>query len=270
MSRISTIDTTLVETKSGNEYLITAIDYATSMGIAFATPERSADVAINLLEELIWTYGLPKYVLTDNGAEFRSTKFQAMLSRYGIQHKRTSPGHPQTNGKVERLNHELVQRLQRMSVDDRNNWDQYLRRALFAFHAHTNARLGCSPFFLQYGVDPVLPSSATIQQEAPLSDVELEEARTARKTYVQDLQKYRTGAVDKYHAGLERIAAKLDEYSKESIIPGDLVMREVPSGSKMQPKWDGPFVVLASSDKDVYQLATDSSEPGQCCYSVQF
>jgi transposase InsO family protein len=74
---------------------------------------------------------------------------QAMLSRYNIQHKRTSPGHPQTNGKVERLNHELIQRLQRMTVDDRENWDLYLRKALFAFHSHTNARLGCSPFYLQ-------------------------------------------------------------------------------------------------------------------------
>jgi len=26
--------------------------------------------------------------------------------------------------------------------------------------------------------------------------------------------------------------------------------------SKLYPKWDGPFVILASTDKDVYQLAT--------------
>ena len=154
------------------------------------------------------------------------------------------------------MNHELVQRLQRITVDDRGNWDQYLRRALFAFHAHTNARLCCSPFFLQYGVDPVLPSSATIQHEAPFSNVEFEDARVARKTYVQDLQKYRTDAMDKHRAGLERIAAKRDEYLKEPIIPGDLVMRIISQDSKIHPKWDGPFLVLASSEKDVYQLAT--------------
>jgi len=62
----------LVKTKSGKEYLITAIDLATSTPIAHALSERSAEAAIELLEELIWTYGLPKYVLTDNGSEFRS------------------------------------------------------------------------------------------------------------------------------------------------------------------------------------------------------
>ena len=40
-------------------------------------------------------------------------------------------------------------------------------------------------------------------------------------------------------------------------MPGDLVMRDILSPStKLHPKWDGPFVVLASTDKDVYQLAT--------------
>jgi hypothetical protein len=56
----------LIKTKKGNEYRITAIDFATSTGIAYALPECSADAACELLEELIWTYGLPKYILTNN------------------------------------------------------------------------------------------------------------------------------------------------------------------------------------------------------------
>jgi len=41
------------------------------------------------------------------------------------------------------------------------------------------------------------------------------------------------------------------------IMPGDLVMRTpLNRKTKLHPKWDGPFVVLASTDTDVYQLAT--------------
>jgi len=93
----------LVKTRSGNEYLITAIDLATSKAHAYPLAESSAEAVIDVLKELIWTYGLPKYVLTDNGSEFRSDTFEAALGRYGIKHKRTTPGHPQTNGKVECL-----------------------------------------------------------------------------------------------------------------------------------------------------------------------
>src|SRR5438105_1650837 len=56
-------------------------------------------------------------------------------------HSYTSPGHPQTNGKVEQLNHELVQRLQCISTKEghqHDKWDQYLPQALLAFHAHKN------------------------------------------------------------------------------------------------------------------------------------
>src|SRR5947207_15491936 len=157
----------------------------------FPLAERSAEVAIDMLEELIWTYGLPEYVLTDNGSEFRSDAFEAALGRYGIKHKHTTPGHPQTNGKVERLNHELVKRLQRMTTDDRENWDLYIRKALFAFHAHVNQRIGCSPFFLQYGVEPVLPSTSESLLEVPLSRMERETARLTSREYVQALQTYR-------------------------------------------------------------------------------
>src|SRR5213078_456949 len=149
-------------------------------------------------------------------------------------------------------NHELVKRLQRMTTEDRENWDLYVRKALFAFHAHINQRIGCSPFFLQYGVEPILPSTADTVLEVPLSRVEKETARLARQEYVQDLQKYRTDAAAKYRAALERLAAQRDDASIEQpITAGDLVMRDIPNPkSKLHPRWDGPFVVLEASDKN--------------------
>ena len=247
----------LVGTPSGNQYLITAIDFNTSKALAYPLSARSADSAVELLEEIVWTYGRPKQFVTDNGMEFRSDKFLAAAKRYDIDLKRTSPGHPQTNGKVERLNHELVQRLQRLSVNDTSNWDLYLRQALFAFHAHTNRRLGCSPFYLQHGVEPILPSTSTYH-EKPLSNVERLETQEERRQHVQDLRKYRTDAANKYKESITKMAdARDDGNFSTPISPGDLVMREVLNRkTKLHPKWDGPFVVLDSTDKDTYQLAT--------------
>src|SRR5437762_8751898 len=89
----------LVKTHRGYMYIITAIDYSTSRALAWPLEERSAAAAIEILEEIIWTHGKPAEIITDNGEEFRSQEFQAVLKRYGIQHNRTSPGHPQTNSK---------------------------------------------------------------------------------------------------------------------------------------------------------------------------
>ena len=250
----------LEKTPRQMEYLITAIDYCTSKTIAYPLTARSAEAAIEVLEEIVWTYGKPSEIITDNGEEFRSKKFQAVRKRYDIHHNRTSPGHPQTNGKVERLNHELVQRLQRISAENDHqikDWDLYLRQALFAFQAHTNTRLGATPFFLQYGTEPILPSTSIVSN--PVTRVEIEEATEHRRKHVQDLSKYRTDAAKKYQEALETLARTRDNSSSSDtpILTGDLVMRlHLNRKSKLHPKWDGPFVVLDSSSKDVYQLGT--------------
>ena len=250
---------TLKLSKHGNKYIITAIDYCTWKAIAYALPKRSHEAAIKILEEIIWTYGKPAQIVHDNGEEFRSKEFQAICKRYGIRSCPTTPGHPQTNGKVERLNYELIQRLQRICKEkghDLTDWDVYLPQALFAFHAHPHSRIGMTPFYLQHGVEPVLPSTETISK--PITQVEISEAAEHRWKHVQDLSKYRSDAQVKYRQAMERLARNREEYaSREAIQDGDLVMREVLNReSKLDPRWDGPFVAIASSDKDVYQIST--------------
>ena len=245
--------------KKGNQYLITAIDYGTSKAFAIPIPKRSHEVAIDLLEDIIWTYGKPAQVVHDNGEEFRSKEFQAVCRRYGIRSTPTTPGHPQTNGKVERLNHELIQRLQRISAEeghDLTNWDIYIRQALFAFHAHPHSRLGTTPFYLQHGVEPVLPSTSITSK--PVTRMEIAEATEHRRKHVQNLEKYRSDMQDKYREAMKQLARNREEYaSREGIQDGDLVMREVLNHkSKLHPKYDGPFVATGSTNKDVYQLST--------------
>ncbi len=57
---------------------------------------------ISCLKEAIERYGRPLSILTDNGSCFQK-QFEVFLATLSIAHKRCSIGHPQTNGKVERL-----------------------------------------------------------------------------------------------------------------------------------------------------------------------
>ena len=161
---------------------------------------------MDLIRYIIYDCGKPSTILSDNGEEFRGSEFESFLAKYKICHSYTSPGHPQTNGKVERLNHELVQRLQRISAEEghqRDKWDQYLPQALLAFHAHKNQRVGCSPFYLQYGVEPVLPHTSIVT--APSTQLEREIAKQDRRTKVKDLDKHRTEAAERYRTALEKL-----------------------------------------------------------------
>ena len=48
-------------------------------------------------------------IITDNGGQFVSAAFQELMTIPGINHVRTSVGHPQTNGKIERFHRTLAE-----------------------------------------------------------------------------------------------------------------------------------------------------------------
>src|SRR5579859_4260644 len=193
-------------------YLLTAIDYATSKAYAKAYPAWSGEAVVAMVRHIIYSCRKPSQIITDNGEEFRGSEFEAYVRKYEIKHDHTSPGHPQMNGKVERLNHELVQCLQCISIDgphEREDWDLYLLQALLAFHTHRNQRFRCSPFYLQYGIEPVLPHESLITSRVTM--IEREIAKHDRHTKVQNLEKYRTEAANQYRAAIEKLAQILDD-----------------------------------------------------------
>lgn len=49
-------------------------------------------------------YGLPRDIITDDGPQFAGNKIAATLKNYHVQHKITTPYHPQANGQVESSN----------------------------------------------------------------------------------------------------------------------------------------------------------------------
>jgi hypothetical protein len=91
----------LPETKSGNKYILVAIDHYSKWCEAKAVADHGAKTAAKFLEDdLICRYGVPRFVLTDNGGEW-GAEFDVMCKDYAIQHERTSPQWPQCNGMAE-------------------------------------------------------------------------------------------------------------------------------------------------------------------------
>ena len=154
----------LPKTDRGNKYLLTAINLGTDWTIAQAIPKRSSDAVVSMLQYIIYTYGKPVSVLTDNGEEFLSYQVRNFLRRFDIQHRHTTPYHPQTNGRLERFNDVLTQMLARMSAPERQTaYDECLPNALLAHRAHTISSTGMSPFFLLYGREARLPDDRVFE-----------------------------------------------------------------------------------------------------------
>ena len=57
---------------------------------------------IKALRRRFPVFGLPVHIVSDNGTQFTSSEFESFLSKNGIAHTCTAPGHPKTNSLAER------------------------------------------------------------------------------------------------------------------------------------------------------------------------
>ncbi len=93
--------------RPGWEYLHVCVDDASRAAYTAILPDETAESAIEFLWfSVAWyaSHGIKiERVLTDNGACYKSWKFRDACREFGIQHKRTRPYRPQTNGKAERF-----------------------------------------------------------------------------------------------------------------------------------------------------------------------
>jgi hypothetical protein len=69
---------------------------------AHIVSSTSSAVTIEKLRATFATHGLPQTVVSDNGPAFTSSEFQQFMRCTGIEHLRSTPYHPSSNGLAER------------------------------------------------------------------------------------------------------------------------------------------------------------------------
>jgi transposase InsO family protein/predicted aspartyl protease len=92
----------------GYKYLVTMIDRVTGWPEAFPACDITADtVARVLYEGWVARFGCPWKITSDQGRQFESAIFAELMKYLGVTKLRTTPYHPQSNGKLERWHRNL-------------------------------------------------------------------------------------------------------------------------------------------------------------------
>jgi len=63
----------------------------------------TTDTTVKHLRQIFATHGLPRQIISNNGPQFVSATFQKFCEARGIQHTKTAPYSPRSNGETERL-----------------------------------------------------------------------------------------------------------------------------------------------------------------------
>ena len=135
---------------------MTIIDDLT--GWPFPIPDESTDTIVStFINEYLLVHMCPRYILSDNGMEFKNNLMDQVLQQLGIDRIFSTPYHPQSNGKLEVFHKYLKPTLKKLCKRDPTNWDKYLNQVLASYRITPNLAMAETPFFLVYGRDPNLP-----------------------------------------------------------------------------------------------------------------
>lgn len=97
------------------KYLLVIVDHLTHYVEAFPTARATAhDVVKIILEEVIPRYGILVAVDSDQGPHFTSKVTKDIFNTLRIQWKHHTPWHPQSSGRVERMNGEIKKQLTKL------------------------------------------------------------------------------------------------------------------------------------------------------------
>jgi transposase InsO family protein len=88
--------------KSGFTHIFAAVDKFTKWVKVNPTASITAAKAVEFVSEIMYRFGVPNNIITDNGTQFTARKFKDFCGDSGIKINYALVSHPQSNGQVER------------------------------------------------------------------------------------------------------------------------------------------------------------------------
>jgi transposase InsO family protein len=97
--------------KGGFMHIFVAVDNFTKWIEAKPAASITATKAVEFVSEIMYWFGVPNNIITDNGTQFTAREFRDFCDDVGTKVNYASVSHPQSNGQVERSNGMILQGL---------------------------------------------------------------------------------------------------------------------------------------------------------------
>ncbi len=251
--------TSLPESPGGNNAIVVFVDRLSKMcRIAPTTDKANARTLAQLyIDNVVRNHGFATEVLSDRGSQFISHFWQEVVRITGAKQYLSSSYHPQTDGQTERVNRIIQEILRNYVSPCHRDWDTKLSLVEFAYNNTYQAAIKSTPFFLNYGRHPRLPTTLGDPTRVPAAGdfcANIAEHLDRAKRFIKDAQERY-----KHYANKQRRDATYTVGQKVLLSTRNISFRYPDTKKelcpKLLPRFMGPFTVTKLIGPTAVQLA---------------
>ena len=139
-------------TEDGYKYILTCQDNLSKYLIAIPMINQTAEeVTSTFLRHIVLLYGIPQFIVTDQGSQFMSDIFRRLCILLKLNKLNSTAYHPESNGVLERTHKTIVEYLRCFCNPRGNNWDKWLPFPCFVYNTTPHTMTKCTPYEVLFG-----------------------------------------------------------------------------------------------------------------------
>ena len=156
--------TDLPKSSRNRDSILVVVDKATRM-VHLAPCSKginATDTARLLWNTVVKLHGVSRVIYSDRGSQFTTESWRELWRLIGTILAYSTAYHPQTQGVVERMN-SIIEQCMRCTIHESgniNDCEKILSTVALAINSLPNKSTGFSPFYLNYGHEPIFTNSA--------------------------------------------------------------------------------------------------------------
>lgn len=235
----------------GYAYVLVIVDICTRFTFLRALKDLSAVTIAKKLFKLFCEVGFPRIIQSDNGPEFRNALINQLTRLAEVNHRFSTPYHPQGNGSAEAGVKRMKEALRRKLQGNLAAWRDHLPSVQYGINLRVMTVHKSKPFTLFFAREPNVFKDYSGEDSRPLEHKQLEE----RLRFMTDI--VFPANRDTSQSSHERLR---DRFMRGATIlqfpEGAMVVARVDVGLKgLRPRYEGPYKVVRRTRGGTYVLA---------------
>ena len=143
-------------------YILAVIDYFSKWAEIVPLKEVKKETVVNFIwSNIIYQYGVPWYIITDNEKPFYNKLMSNLYEMFGFKQHNSSMYNASTNGHVEAFNKTLCYLFKNIIDKSKRDWHERVGETLWAYWTTYPMPTQTTLYSFVYGIEVVLPLSFT-------------------------------------------------------------------------------------------------------------